>query len=457
MSLKFFQLGFIIFLMAIGSCSKKSGYGSRLPDLYGLPKLAENDAPSSQRLAVEAALSQSKVSGRPLLIKVTGAWCPPCFWEKKLFEKLRSTNPGHALLSSWDKFDHLVLDEVFYEKVASDFLSVRLNSYPSWVLFHPKTNQWLYLRGTTLYESAQQDFAAQVLDQFAADGLTETSVQKLISSMGRVEIAETEVAAFFMASIQEWEPRLRSIIPQRIKMGGTSAFMRNVNYLLDSSFEDEAVLFDRLKTIALEEVPSLKDDSDVLNLQAFNKNAVRFRLVFDFARQHQYQKIWDMNKVEPVTLRAQMAGMLNEWSVLSNDDAKAFLTAEEQKLMVAEKFNYTQFAAIIRAHMVRGIPTDLAKASDTMNVSLKKRIDDRINDYKKILETAKSDLPNASTPEKKAEINGEIQIYEGLLEVTGEHLQHTQAAYAELFDRLKTDALRPGAKSVHLSQLTKGF
>jgi hypothetical protein len=98
--------------------------------------------------------------------------------------------------------------------------------------------------------------------------------------------------------------------------------------------------------------------------------------------------------------------------------------------------------------MVRGIPTDLAKASDTMNVSLKKRIDDRINDYKKILETAKSDLPNASTPEKKAEINGEIQIYEGLLEVTGEHLQHTQAAYAELFDRLKTDALRPGAKSV---------
>ncbi len=100
--------------------------------------LLEPGFKTAQRQLVDAAIARSRASGKPLLLRMTGAWCSPCF---ALNEALAAGK--ERLVPTLQRYEVLILDEVFFERSAlNDFLPTEGVYFPIYFFYHPKNERW---------------------------------------------------------------------------------------------------------------------------------------------------------------------------------------------------------------------------------------------------------------------------------------------------------------------------
>ena len=170
---RFLACALVVTLSACGKLMKGPGNDAQpVPSNdVGLPLLSGNKKPSPQRLAVESLIAASKTTGRPVMIHLEGAWCAPCFMFRTKLENLRASDPGNAFVKAYDSYDRLDIENYFDENIAPDYVQLTIPHFPTWYLYHPKTNSWAYLDmltmttgGTDLIDDTRW------LETFAASG-----------------------------------------------------------------------------------------------------------------------------------------------------------------------------------------------------------------------------------------------------------------------------------------------
>ena len=140
--------------------SKKDLHPAPIGDGLGL---VDSSQMTSQRQLVNEAIGRARAANKVVLIRATGAWCPPCVAWDIFLEKHHED-----LKESFARYETLALDEVFYDRnIASDHLPIDTIWFPSYFAFNPSTGQWAMipieadsLAGMASFKATLKAFAA---------------------------------------------------------------------------------------------------------------------------------------------------------------------------------------------------------------------------------------------------------------------------------------------------------
>jgi|GEM_PF-4252508 len=176
MKSKKFLFATVAVLFAACGSDSKSNDTTPAPAGSPAPAPAPAPAPSKQvddaaaeiptapeTTVVKEAIARAKASGKKVVIKVSGAWCPPC---QLLSQALDEAKDNAELKSTLARYEFVEVEERhFLNGTLSDFLPFQIQFYPSLVLHDPATGRY----SLTLAESSVPDFRQQ-LEGFARDG-----------------------------------------------------------------------------------------------------------------------------------------------------------------------------------------------------------------------------------------------------------------------------------------------
>ena len=161
---------FAVAILTAFSCgkakSKKETSADISPDGLGL---VDSTFRTAQRQLVNEAIDRARVANKVVLIRATGAWCPPCVAWDLFLEK----NIGD-FKSVLDRYEVLSLDEVFYERnIATDHTPVDTLWYPSYFAFNPNLDQWAIIPIEPDNLTALASFKATLIAFAAGEDLTD--------------------------------------------------------------------------------------------------------------------------------------------------------------------------------------------------------------------------------------------------------------------------------------------
>jgi hypothetical protein len=119
---------------------------------------ATNTWKSSERAAIEAAVTQAEAQGKFVLIDMAAAWCGPCLALDKEMEARKAEMEPVLQNYVYVKLEEMHLEQIY----GVDFLGFEIAWFPSLFIVNPTTKQWTALGAT------QVDGLKQVLTDYKA-------------------------------------------------------------------------------------------------------------------------------------------------------------------------------------------------------------------------------------------------------------------------------------------------